>query len=185
MRTSPPQKRTQSPAPPMAELTQRERLQPSLLDRLTDTEPDKKKESRDKRVLSLRRLREGVIRDLAWLFNSANLASTEDLSEYPDVERSVLNYGLPDLAGKAVSGVDVAELERMLKQIIQDFEPRILANTLNIHVVADDSAMSANALSFDIEGEMWAQPTPLRLFLRTEVDLESGAFAVREHSGRG
>jgi type VI secretion system protein ImpF len=170
---------------PMAELTQKERLQPSLLDRLTDSEPDKKQESRDKRVLSLSKLREGIIRDLAWLFNSGNLETTEDLSDYPHVARSVVNFGLPDLAGKTVSGLDVKAVEKMLKQIIQDFEPRILGNTLRIHVSSQESAMSANALTFDIDGEMWAQPTPQRLFLRTEIDLESGAFAVREHSGRG
>lgn len=169
---------------PMAELTQKERLQPSLLDRLTDTEPDKKQESRDKRVLSLSRLREGVIRDLAWLFNSGNLESTQDLSDYPHAARSVINFGLPDLSGKAVSGLDVKALEKLLKQIIQNFEPRILGNTLRINVSSQESTMNANALTFDIEGEMWAQPTPQRLFLRTEIDLESGAFAVREHSGR-
>ena len=170
---------------PMAELTQKERLQPSLLDRLTDSEPDKKQESRDKRVLSLSKLREGVIRDLAWLFNSGNLETTEDLSDYPHVARSVVNFGLPDLAGKTVSGLDVKAVEKLLKQIIQNFEPRILSNTLRINVSSQESAMSANALTFDIEGEMWAQPTPQRLFLRTEIDLESGAFAVREHNGRG
>ena len=169
----------------MAELTQKERRQPSLLDRLTDSEPDKKQESRDKRVLSLSKLREGVIRDLAWLFNSGNLETTEDLSDYPHVARSVVNFGLPDLAGKTVSGLDVKAVEKLLKQIIQNFEPRILSNTLRINVSSQESAMSANALTFDIEGEMWAQPTPQRLFLRTEIDLESGAFAVREHNGRG
>jgi type VI secretion system protein ImpF len=169
----------------MAELTQKERLQPSLLDRLTDMEPDKQQESRDKRVLSIRQLRASIIRDLAWLFNSGNLATTEDLDDYPHVARSVVNFGLPDLSGKAVSGIDVEELEEMVKQVIQDFEPRILRNSLNITISTQDSEMSANALTFDIEGEMWAQPTPQRLFLRTEVDLESGAFAVRENSGRG
>ena len=46
--------------PAMAELTSKERLQPSLLDRLTDDEPDKTQESRDQRVLSANRLRECV-----------------------------------------------------------------------------------------------------------------------------
>jgi type VI secretion system protein ImpF len=169
----------------MAELTQKERLQPSLLDRLTDTEPDKKQEARDKRVLSLSKLRESVIRDLAWLFNSANFESTEDLSDYPHVARSVVNFGLPDLSGKAVSSLDVKVIEKLLKQIIQDFEPRILGNSLHVSVSSDESAMSSNALTFDIEGEMWSQPTPQRLFLRTEIDLESGGFEVREKIGRG
>ena len=63
----------------MAELSLQERLQPSLLDRLTDNEPDSNDESRAQRVLSLNRLKRSVLRDLAWLLNSGNLANTEDL----------------------------------------------------------------------------------------------------------
>ena len=72
----------------MAELTQQERLQPSLLDRLTDDEPEKKQESREKRVVSLRRLREGVLRDLAWLLNTSNLAVLEDLDRLSRMSRA-------------------------------------------------------------------------------------------------
>ena len=50
----------------MAELTTQDKLQPALLDRLTDDEPDAKVEARDKRVISMRRLRECVLRDLSW-----------------------------------------------------------------------------------------------------------------------
>src|SRR5258708_32270844 len=81
----------------MAELTQQERLQPCLLDRITDDAPEKKQESRDQRVVSLRRLREGVLRDLAWLLNATNMAVLEDLTDYPYVAQSVLNYGMPGL----------------------------------------------------------------------------------------
>jgi type VI secretion system protein ImpF len=52
------------------QLPPQERLQPALLDRLTDDEPDKKLEPRENRVLSKRKLRESVLRDLGWLFNS-------------------------------------------------------------------------------------------------------------------
>ncbi|MHC4560155.1 MAG: type VI secretion system baseplate subunit TssE, partial [Planctomycetota bacterium] len=38
----------------MAELTPRDRLQPCLLDRLTDNEPEVSKESRDQRIVSIR-----------------------------------------------------------------------------------------------------------------------------------
>ena len=60
----------------MADLTPQERLQPSLLDRLTDSAPDTKRESRDRRVLSMRRLRSAVLRDLAWLLNTGHLETT-------------------------------------------------------------------------------------------------------------
>ena len=34
--------------------------------------------------------------------------------------------------------------------------------------------MSHNALCFDIEAELWAQPVPLRSSCSTEIDLENG-----------
>src|SRR5438105_3498426 len=106
----------------MAELTPKERLQPSLLDRLTDDEPEKRQEARDKRILSPNKLRESVRRDLSWLFNTVNLAATDDLDDYPEVQRSTVNFGLPDLAGRTASSVDRAALERLLRRAIWDFE---------------------------------------------------------------
>lgn len=164
----------------MAELTPKERLQPSLLDRLTDDEPSRRQESREKRVLSPRQLRDSVIRDLQWLLNASDLVSVQDLAPYPEVIDSVVNYGLPDLAGKNVSGLEIGALERDLRRIIQRFEPRILPHSLHIRVVVDEGLMSHNAVRFDIEGELWGQPLPQQLYLKTEVDLESGAFEVSE-----
>ncbi|MBI5017333.1 MAG: type VI secretion system baseplate subunit TssE [Deltaproteobacteria bacterium] len=169
----------------MPELTAQERLQPSLLDRLTDDEPDKRVESRDQRVLSLRRLREGVRRDLAWLLNTGHLASLEDLSGYPLVAHSVLNYGIPDLTGTSAQSADVGELERALRQAIWDFEPRILHNTVHVRAVAPDRGASHSALTFVIEGDLWAQPLPLHLYLKTEIDLETATVRVTDYGGQG
>lgn len=169
----------------MAELRQQERLQPSLLDRLTDEEPDRKKETRSQRVLSLKKMRESIKRDVAWLLNSTNLASTEDLEAYPEVAHSVLNYGMPDLSGRTVADLDIIQLERLLQQVIVDFEPRVLKNTVKIRLVIDEQKMSHNAVIFEIEGQLWAQPTPLQILLKTELDLDIGNVKVSDYSGSG
>jgi type VI secretion system protein ImpF len=169
----------------MAELTPKERLQPSLLDRLTDEAPDRKDESREERVLSPRRLKACVIRDLEWLLNSCDLASVQDLDPYPQVAESVVNYGVPDLAGRNVSGLDVLTLERALRRAILRFEPRILRQSLAIRVAADESRMNPNAIRFDIEGELWGNPMPQRLYLKTNLDLESGEIQVAETAAPG
>ena len=163
----------------MPELTQKERLQPSLLDRLTDDEPSKKIETREKRILSFQKLRKSVIRDLTWLLNAGSLGTTEDLDKYPEIQRSVLNYGIPDIAGVKASNVDILTMERVLRQAINYFEPRILSNSLKIHVAKDDSTMGPNTIMFEIEGELWAQPIPERLFLKTVLDLELGNVELR------
>jgi type VI secretion system protein ImpF len=167
----------------VAELSLQERLQPSLLDRLTDNEPDSKVESRAQRVLSLNRLKRSVLRDLAWLLNSGNLAITEDLDPYPQVQDSVLNYGISDLAGKTASAMDVKALEREIRQAVLDFEPRILAKTLKVRVSMNKEKMSHKTMSFLIEGQLWAQPLPVDLYLSTDIDLETGSAMVNETTG--
>ncbi|MNJ78981.1 hypothetical protein D3C77_768680 [compost metagenome] len=38
--------------------------------------------------------------------------------------------------------------------------------------------MDHNALSFEIEGDLWAEPVPLRMLLTTNLDLETGHVRV-------
>ncbi|WP_426664548.1 type VI secretion system baseplate subunit TssE [Rhodanobacter aciditrophus] len=166
----------------MAELTTQERLQPSLLDRLTDDEPGKADESREKRVISASRLRDCVTRDMSWLLNCVNLGS-EALADYPEVAGSVLNFGIPDLTGAALSGVKADTLQRQVRDAILAFEPRLTPGTLQVTVKADTVRMDRQSLVFDIASEMWAQPIPLNLYLKTEVDLETGRINVSESFG--
>lgn len=164
----------------MAELTSQERLQPSLLDRLTDTDPENSSESRERRVLSIQRLRAAVLRDLGWLLNTGYLETTDNLDDYPNVRNSVLNYGVPDLSGAAVAGTEAERMEKAVREAIVKFEPRINSRTLKVRVNIDNLRMNRNAMTFEIEGELWAEPTPLALFLKTELDLETGDVAVSE-----
>lgn len=164
----------------MAELTVRERLQPCLLDRLTDDEPGKQQESRAQRVISLERLRAAVLRDLSWLLNTGSLAQIEDLEWYPEVARSVVNFGMRDLSGITASSLMIDDLARAIREVILFFEPRILPDSLRVQVLKEDEQMNMNAVTFVIQGMLWAQPMPLQMFMKTEVDLETGYINVRE-----
>ena len=164
----------------MADLTPAERLQPCLLDRLTDEHPDERKESRDQRIVSLRRYRAGVLRDLEWLLNTGSYGAAEDLTEFEFVRQSVLNYGIPDLCGMTASGLNPVEFERRLLEAIRTFEPRILTDGLAIRVQAVGGQMDHNALSFVISGDLWALPTPDPLFVRTELDLDTGQCELKD-----
>jgi type VI secretion system protein ImpF len=167
----------------MAELAPRERLQPSLLDRLTDDEPDKLVESRERRVLSLRSLREGVLRDLAWLLNTTNLFSVTATARLPHVASSVLNYGMPDISGMSVAGLNLADLERGIRQAIWDFEPRLIRGSVVVRASAADAGQH-NKIMFEIEGDMWAQPYPERLYLKTELDVDRASVRLLDAAGQ-
>jgi len=166
----------------MAEqLLPQDRLQPALLDRLTDDEPDKKQEPREARVLSKSRLRQSVLRDLAWLFNSTRLEAVADLARVPYVRRSVLNFGLPALSGTTASSLDVTELARAVREAIITFEPRILPATLEVRTVLEAGALDHhNVIGVEIHGQLWAQPVPLEFLVRTEFDLETGKVQIAD-----
>lgn len=167
----------------MAELLYSERLQPSLLDRLTDDAPEQTTETREHRVLSLRQLRQGVLRDLSWLLNTSALESMQDLSETPLAARSVINFGTPALSGSHLTSADLPKIEQKIKQAIIDFEPRISPNSLRLELIADERQMNHRAMCFKIEGDLWAQPLPIHMFIRSDLDLETGEVSVKDMGG--
>ena len=156
----------------MADQTPIERLQPCLLDRLTDDEPDKREESRAQRVISHQKYRRGVFRDLEWLFNTSAYLSLEgmesfQLKDYPEAYRSVINFGTRQLCG--MTGLDMDRLQEELAEAIRVFEPRISPRSLTIH-----TSKERQTVTFEVEGEMWANPLPEHLHIKTAVDLETG-----------
>jgi len=54
-----------------------------------------------------------------------------------------------------------------------------------VRVTAIDDTKGAarsHVIRFEIEAQMWSQPYPERLFLRTELDLEAGEVRVADAS---
>ena len=161
----------------------RDRLQPALLDRLTDLAPQSQVEAEDSRVMNKSQIRDAVLRDLSWLLNSVQPLGAE-AAPYPHAVDSVLNYGLPAMSGQMASRVDVGQLERTLKQAILRFEPRVMEDSLEVKALDASSVLDThNVIEFEIRGFMWAQPVPLELLLRTQVDLEAGQVQVRDMGG--
>ncbi len=165
----------------MAEgITPLERLQPCLLDRLTDEEPGNREESRNQRIISLQRYKAGVLRDLEWLFNSIGHYPDEVVGEvtfadYEDAFRSVINFGIRQLYGRLAP--DIEEIEKQLFDALITFEPRINRHTLKVSV-----KIERNLLSIELTGELWVNPLPEKLFIKTVLDLESSACSTKEGS---
>lgn len=161
----------------VTEIEPRDRLQPALLDRLIRPAGDAG------RVISKSELRAAVLRDLSWLFNATQPHADWDESR-PALAGTVLNFGMPPLSGRQLSKLDIARLERTITETIRRFEPRILPDTLQVRALESGSVLDThNMIEFEIRGHLWAQPVPLELLLRTQMDLEAGQVEVREAAG--
>jgi type VI secretion system protein ImpF len=169
----------------MGELSSRERLQPSLLDRLTDDAPEHKRESLDQQTLSMQQLRRAVLRDLAWLLNTTNLVATDSLDGAPLATKSTINFGIPSFAGLIGTARKVGSLESGIADAIRAFEPRIRADSLKVRLRQAQDDQPAAALTFEIQGELWAQPVPQQLFIETMIELETRMAVVTDVKARG
>jgi type VI secretion system protein ImpF len=163
----------------MAELTPMDRLQPCLLDRLTDDEPEVSRESRDQRIVSLQRYKSAVLRDIEMILNAKRHPSHNNIYEFREAARSVLNFGILDICGTPILNAKPAEIESHVKEAIICFEPRISQRTLSVRMVSPLNSEYIRSISFEIEAELWAQPLPDRLFVKTEVDLETGHYKLK------
>ena len=169
-----------------------DRLQPWLLDRLTDDDVGSREEPVERRVISRATLKRVVLRDLGWLLNATAPASKDEWREYSEVQRSVLNYGMPPLSGRPISSLDLREVEQAVRHAIVTFEPRILPASLEVTAnykeftfgrgaaSAGDLLDCHNVLTVELKGLLWAQPASLELLVRTEIDLETGQVALTD-----
>lgn len=164
----------------MPELSKKERLQLSLLDRLTDNDLTSAHDNKKDFMINIKKLRQFVQRDLSWLLNTVSMQSTYDLTLYPEVQSSGLNFGIADLTGFSGNIFSYKQLERELLKAVRAFEPRIISNTLKIRVEQNEKIMNRSRVTFEITGDLWAQPAPLKLFLKTEFDLEDGSVSLSD-----
>ena len=159
---------------------ERQRLQPALLDRLTDEHPLERQEPLEARVINKAQLRQAVLRDLTWLMNSVQPGAIDPAS-HSYAASSALNFGLPSLSGSLASTLHVGSLEAAIREAIANFEPRILPHTLTVHAVESESVLDThNVIQIEIRGLLWSQPIPLEMLIRTQLDLESGQVVVNE-----
>ena len=144
--------------------------------------PNDAAEGGEHRAVSMRRLREYVCRDLASLLNCSSLDISVDLTAYPYVQRSVLNFGMPSLAGRTARTVDPLEIATRIEAAITQFEPRLS----RVRVVPEMSEEGAetHVLAFRIEAELWGQPVPQLLVLRTSIDVDSGDVSIADSGAR-
>lgn len=123
-------------------------------------------------------MRATVRRELAWLLNTTNLASAVDLEAYPHVQTSVLNYGVPDMAGRSQTHRAIMQRARDIRAALMTFEPRLDETSLSVE--AADMIERENAITFIIKADITSAVNAMPVVLRTDLDIDSAAVTVRE-----
>jgi type VI secretion system protein ImpF len=157
-----------------------EQLLPTLFDRLRDEAPGRASELPSDYAVTPARMRDIVQRDLAALLNTTNAEDLIDRTRHPEAASSTLNFGMPPLAGSYLSQRKWADIERIIRRAIQDYEPRLIPGTVTVVPLMKEGGASEeyNVLLFEIRALIHLQPYPLAFTVQSAVDLETNRMRV-------
>jgi len=141
----------------MARVDKKKKLRPSIIDRLFDDQPDNQNEVDSGQHQKLKQLRSSVRRDLESLMNT-RYRVIEPGEEHQELDKSLLNYGLPDLATINITDLDKRkEFTSKMEMILREFEPRF--KDVNVSYL-DNNDNTDRTLRFRIDATLYADPSP-------------------------
>ncbi|TYC50446.1 type VI secretion system baseplate subunit TssE [Rhodobacterales bacterium] len=118
-----------------------------------------------------------VRRDLQALLNTVNLNSSQDLSDFPEVQSSIINYGLPDLSVHVVDSIRIDKLADDIRQALIHFEPRMDPRTLKVE--RDREAESETfKVRFVIKADIRCDPVRVGTEFIADVDPSYGRIKI-------
>lgn len=141
----------------MIHIDKKKNLRPSILDRLTDNEPHLSVETEKTKFQKLKELRASVRRDLEALLNT-RYRMIEPPSTLEQLEHSLLNYGLPDLATVNITDIEKKKaFTKKLTELLKDNEPRFKSVKVSYQ---ENHEKSDRTLRFRIDATLYADPSP-------------------------
>jgi type VI secretion system lysozyme-like protein len=150
------------------------KYRPFVLRRLTDMEPQEKKEP----VLGLvtaKQIKEDIFTNIEMLFNSRCHTVTGELKIFSEVEDSVLGFGIKDFCGK--TGIDSYKEEmrqHILKQL-RIFEPRLEPSSITVEF---SEGKNGFLLEYEISGIVRLKEVDEEVKFFSNLDLESGTAVL-------
>lgn len=118
-------------------------------------------------------LRAHLNEDLSNLMHTIRLEAAMDLDQHKYVGKSVLNFGMDDMANMSANIHNRGALELRLRKALLDHEPRLIRESVQVTMRDDDHEMTQK-IAFHIEAEMAANPVDVPLEFTAEIDVGSG-----------
>ena len=161
----------------MARIDKDKKLRPSILDRLFDDEPHNQVEIKLEHHQVLKQLRRSIRRDLESLLNT-RFHLIQPSSDLVEVEKSLFNYGLPDLA--TVNIMDVERRKKFITHLegtLKSYEPRFKSVRVSFIENADSIDRT---LRFRIDTVIYADPLPEVVVYDSILDSVTRSVSVKE-----
>lgn len=153
------------------------RYMPCLLKRLTDLEPQIQKEPFSN-ATSLKQIKKDIFENIEMLLNSRSHPQPEALERYPEMETSVLAYGLRDFCGKSCSQFEKEEIQKHILQQVRWFEPRLDPQSVQVSLIECDG-ITESVVTLQISGYIQVGQVSEEIVFLSKLDFETGNATIQ------
>lgn len=124
-------------------------------------------------------LRNSVSIDVERLMNTVNFESSVDLTGLGFVQKSIVNFGLPDIAHRTIDETDVSSIVDEIRAAVINFEPRLHAASL--YVERDQTLDTVELrIRFFIRADLVCDPVSVPVTFIADLQFETGAFTISQ-----
>jgi type VI secretion system protein ImpF len=150
---------------------------PSLLDRLIDDDPMQVKDASKPVSTLLKDIKANIRRDLENLLNT-RIYNQTDIDGYKELDKSVINYGLPDFSREQLEAEDNHHvLTNMVEIVIDRYEPRFKRVQVEINPIGDEHERT---LYLKISAVLMVEPDSIPLIFDSRIRTVDRSLKLRE-----
>lgn len=160
----------------MADANDKRPVLASLLDRLTDDDPDTEQEVPATGRKLERLLREAMRRDIEAFLNTRRRC-VPVAPELTHVHGTIVDYGIPDFVGRTLSSDRRRkQFIRSIEEYLRQHEPRFKSVNLEMLGGVDEGERSFH---FRIDAVVYAEPAPESLLFDSRLEPLSRLFRIK------
>ncbi|WP_110687076.1 type VI secretion system baseplate subunit TssE [Salinicola aestuarinus] len=152
---------------------------PTLLDRLLDDEPQHTSEAQAGHRCTVSEYKRSVVRDLELLVNTRRELVADGLDGWPQLQGTLLDYGLPDFISRGVrSTEDRRVIQRQLERTIEQGDKRF--SSVRVQLLNQDS--HDRILQFRIEAVLSISESSHRVAFDAVMQVNTRQYKVQNLS---
>jgi type VI secretion system protein ImpF len=122
-------------------------------------------------------LRKEVLRDLESLLNTVSMESSEDLEDFGEVRKSILNFGCPDIAHRTIDEARLSEIREELEMALVRYEPRLSRESITVS--RDDSIDRTELrIRYTVHADLFCNPVNVPVEFFADVECDTGNIVV-------
>ena len=130
-------------------------------------------------AMSASDLQRSVARDLERLMNAVNFAADTDLKPFPEVRRSILNYGFSDIARMSIEESGVGNIAGEIEAVLRRFEPRLAPQSIQARRDTELDPAELK-LRFIVRAEIVADPLNVPVEFVADLERDTGRIRLAQ-----